>query len=81
MHFCLWNFHNFNFKRFNLHSCTPFGKSFPQNIVANPNKIRNVSPLVEGEGKYLESLGKPDKENTVINHNKKKYKKIKRNKK
>lgn len=64
-----------------MHSCTPFGKSFPQNIVANPNKIRNVSPLVEGEGKYLESLGKPDKENTVINHNKKKYKKIKRNKK
>ena len=57
-------------KETGMHSNTPLGKSCPQNIAAYPDIIINVRPLVEGEGKYLESPDKPDKENTIINHNK-----------
>ena len=46
-------------------------------VGANFNDTRNLGPVLEGEGKYLQFLGKPGKQNTVINHNKVKKRMIK----
>ena len=43
-------------------------------VGANFNDTRNLGPVLEGEGKYLQFLGKPGKQNTFINHNKVKKK-------
>ena len=45
-----------------MHSSTQLGADF--------HDIRNLGPVLEGKGKYLESLGKTGKQNTVMNHNK-----------
>ena len=52
-----------------MHSGTT-SKTFEQNTVAILNDICNVIHDVQGKGKYSESLGKPEKQNNVINHEK-----------
>ena len=52
-----------------MHSGTT-SKTFEQNTVAIPNDICNVRHDSKGKGKYSESLGKPVKQNNVINHEK-----------
>ena len=52
-----------------VHSGTT-SKTFEQNTVAVLNDIGNVRHDIKGKGKYSESLGKPDKQNNVINHEK-----------
>ena len=52
-----------------VQSSTP-GKNCKQNIVADLNDIINVRLVVKGEDKYSESLDKPGKQHTFINHTK-----------
>ena len=52
-----------------MHSGTT-SKTLEQNTVATLNDICNVGHDVKGKEKYSESLGKPDKQSTVINHEK-----------
>ena len=52
-----------------VHSGTT-SKTFEQNTVAILNDICNVRNDVKGKGKHSESLGKPDKQNNVMNHEK-----------
>ena len=52
-----------------VHSGTT-SKTFEQNTVPILNDICNERHDVKRKGKYSESLGKPDKQNNVINHEK-----------
>ena len=52
-----------------MHSSTTT-KSCEKNTVATLNDIGNVRHDVKGERMYSESLRKPGKQNTVINHEK-----------
>ena len=44
-------------KEAGIHSSTLLGKTCQQDIVANFDDIKNIMHVVEGKGKYSESLG------------------------